>query len=29
MNGEEALVYARERYAFSDGDRARGRHQMN
>ena len=28
MNGEEALVYARERYAFSDGDRARGRHQM-
>lgn len=28
LGGEAALAYARERYAFSDGDRARGRHQM-
>ena len=28
MDGAAALAYARERYAFQDGDRARGRHQM-
>lgn len=28
LNGEQALAFARERYAFQDGDRARGRHQM-
>jgi LCP family protein required for cell wall assembly len=28
MNGATALAYVRERYAFSDGDLARGRHQM-
>ncbi len=28
MDGAKALLYARERKSFSDGDRARGRHQM-
>ncbi len=28
LNGEEALAFVRERKAFEDGDRARGRHQM-
>lgn len=28
LDGEAALAFARERYAFADGDRARGRHQM-
>lgn len=28
MNGEQALAFARERYAFSEGDRQRGRNQM-
>jgi LCP family protein required for cell wall assembly len=28
MNGATALAYVRERHAFSDGDLARGRHQM-
>jgi LCP family protein required for cell wall assembly len=28
MNGEEALAFARERYAFSDGDNQRGKDQM-
>ena len=28
LNGEEALAFARERYAFADGDRQRGRNQM-
>ena len=28
MNGAAALAYSRERYAFQEGDRARGRHQM-
>ena len=28
LNGKDALNFARERYAFSDGDNARGRHQM-
>ncbi|MBR2528406.1 MAG: LCP family protein [Blautia sp.] len=28
LNGEEALVFARERFAFEDGDRQRGRNQM-
>lgn len=28
VNGEQALVFARERYAFSEGDRQRGRNQM-
>lgn len=28
LNGEEALVFARTRHAFSDGDRQRGRNQM-
>ncbi len=28
MTGEEALAFARERYAFSEGDRQRGRNQM-
>lgn len=28
MNGTEALTFARERYAFADGDRQRGRNQM-
>lgn len=27
MNGEKALAFARERYAFGDGDRQRGRNQ--
>lgn len=29
LNGEEALAFARERYAFSVGDRQRGRNQMS
>ena len=28
LSGEEALVYARERYAFRDGDNMRGQNQM-
>lgn len=28
LNGEEALYFVRERYAFADGDFARGRNQM-
>ena len=28
LNGRQALAFVRERYAFSDGDYARGRHQM-
>ena len=28
LNGEEALVFARERYAFSEGDNQRGKNQM-
>lgn len=28
LNGDAALVYARERYAFSSGDRQRGKNQM-
>lgn len=28
LNGEEALSFARERYAFSEGDRQRGRNQI-
>lgn len=28
FNGEQALAFARERYAYSDGDRQRGRNQM-
>lgn len=28
VNGEQALVFARERYAFQEGDRQRGRNQM-
>ena len=28
VNGEQALAFARERYAFSEGDRQRGRNQM-
>ena len=28
VNGEQALVFARERYAFSAGDRQRGKNQM-
>ena len=28
LNGEEALAFARERYAFAAGDRERGRNQM-
>lgn len=28
LNGDQALAFARERYAFSDGDRQRGRNQM-
>lgn len=28
LNGKEALLFARERYAFSDGDHQRGRDQM-
>lgn len=28
LNGRKALAFVRERYAFSDGDYARGRHQM-
>lgn len=28
MDGAAALAYSRERYAFQEGDRARGRHQM-
>lgn len=28
LNGDQALAFVRERYAFSDGDRARGRNQM-
>ena len=28
LNGEEALGFARARYAFEDGDRQRGRNQM-
>lgn len=28
LNGRQALAFVRERYAFGDGDYARGRHQM-
>lgn len=28
LNGEEALVFARERYSFAEGDRQRGNNQM-
>lgn len=28
LNGEQALAFCRERYAFSEGDRQRGRNQM-
>lgn len=28
LNGEQALAFARERYAFAEGDRQRGRNQM-
>ena len=28
MNGEQALVFARERFAFQEGDRQRGKNQM-
>ena len=28
MNGEEALVFARERFSFAEGDRQRGKNQM-
>lgn len=28
LNGEEAVIYARERYAFVDGDNMRGQNQM-
>ena len=28
MNGEQALVFSRERYAFQEGDRQRGKNQM-
>ena len=28
VNGEQALAFARERYAFSEGDRQRGKNQM-
>ena len=28
MNGEQALSFVRERHHYSDGDAARGRHQM-
>ena len=28
MNGEEALVFARERFSFQEGDRQRGKNQM-
>ena len=28
VNGEQALVFARERYAFQEGDRQRGKNQM-
>ena len=28
LNGEQALVFARERYAFAEGDRQRGKNQM-
>ncbi|MCD8155759.1 MAG: LCP family protein [Clostridiales bacterium] len=28
MNGEEALAFVRERYAFTEGDRQRGKNQM-
>ncbi len=28
LNGEEALSFARERHAFEDGDRVRGKHQQ-
>lgn len=28
LNGQHALAFVRERYAFTDGDRARGRNQM-
>lgn len=28
VNGEQALAFARERYAFSEGDRQRGRNQL-
>ena len=28
LYGDSALVFARDRYSFADGDRARGRHQM-
>lgn len=29
LNGEEALIYCRERYAYADGDRHRGRNQLD
>ena len=28
VNGEQALIFARERYAFQEGDRQRGKNQM-
>ena len=28
LNGEQALVFSRERYAFKEGDRQRGKNQM-
>lgn len=28
LNGEQALIFARERYAFQEGDRQRGKNQM-
>lgn len=28
LNGEEALIFARERYSFAEGDRQRGKNQM-
>ena len=29
VNGEQALIFARERYAFQEGDRQRGKNQMD
>lgn len=29
LNGAQALIYCRERYAYADGDRQRGRNQMD
>ena len=28
MNGEQALIFARERYAFQEGDRQRGKNHL-